>query len=253
MTGRPTMINPRDCSVSIPRDLSAEDSRSETSLSDQSQQAGFREPRESPSMSENQGSTSSRSSRESSLTPVGAKFFTHYTDICALAKEVVGELYHPGIRRKKWSEIQAIISNFDKRLIAWRGHLVAPFDNADDSPDPEIESCRVALRIAFHSTRTIINRPCLCRLDQRNLDQSTRSKGTNRGFAGKCVDSARAVLRLVLYKPDSTILRGGATWWMLLHHLKRALIVILLEVSSEPFPWSSHITRGLECLQTRIC
>lgn len=244
MTGRPTMVNPRDCSVSVPRDRSAEDSLSETSSSERSQQAGFRDQQGSASTSElNEGSDSSRLSRESSLTPVGARFFTHYTDICALAKEVVGALYYPGIRRKKWSEIQTIISNFDKRLIAWREHLSTPFDNADASPDLEIESCRVALRIAFHSTRTIINRPCLCRLDERIVDQSANSKGTNRAFAGKCVDSARAVLRLVLYKPDSTILRRGAIWWMLLHHLKRALTVSLLEVRYPLFSNIRHFVR----------
>lgn len=181
----------------------------------------------------NEGSTNSSLGgfTEISLTPVAARFFVHYTNVCALAKEVVGELYRPGIREKKWSEIQTIMSNFDRRLINWRDRLEPPFDNAEASSDPETETCRIALRIAFHSTRTIINRPCLCRIDHRIANQSRPSKETNRDFANKCVDSARAVLRLVLYKPDSIILRRGATWWMLLHHLKRALTVSLLELA----------------------
>lgn len=237
MTGRPTMINPRDCSVNIPREGSAEDSSAASSLPDQSHETStmdFGTQKDSPSVSdfgEDSNSSSLNFLRGGPLTLVAATFFMHYTDICALSKEVVGELYQPGVRSKKWSEIKTMILDYDKRLLTWRNRLTSPFDNADISPDRETESCRVALRIAFHSARTIINRPCLCRLDQLIADQSIRSKETNRDFANKCVDSARAVLRLVLYKPDSIILRGGATWWMLLHHLKRALTVSLLELA----------------------
>ncbi|KAK4697188.1 hypothetical protein P7C71_g844, partial [Lecanoromycetidae sp. Uapishka_2] len=175
MTGRPTMVNSRDCSVSLPRDLLAEGSPSETSSSEK-----FEEPQQD-GVKDKRGSTSSSELKEGSE--------------------------------------------------AWRDRLTAPFQSADVSPNPELEACRVSLRIAFHSTRTIINRPCLCRLDQWMPDQSATSKGTNREFAGKCIDSARAVLRLVLYKPDATVLQAGAAWWMTLHHLKRALTVSLLELA----------------------
>ena len=233
MTGRPTMINPQDCSVKIPRDSPEEDSSSGTSpgMSRETSVTGYGAQRRGSSVDNE--SISSRPSflREGSLTTVAARFFMHYTDMCGLAREVVESLYRPGIRSKKWSDIKTIIEAFDRRALLWRDRLSPPFDSADISLEPETESCRIALRIVFYSTRIIINRPCLCRLDQRNVDRSVPAQENTRGFANKCIDSARAVLRLVLYKPDSTLLRSGPTWWMLLHHLKRALTVSLLELA----------------------
>ena len=235
MTGRPSMINDRDCSVSIAHALAEEErSPSATSPSDVSHRTSamdFGTQASSGGTSEaGQGSVKGHI-LEYSTTPVASTYFMHYTEVCALAKEVVGELYRPGIRQLKWSVIQNKIENFDKRLLQWRESFLPPFNVAAASRDPEIESCRVALRILFHSTRTIINRPCLCRLEDRIADQSSLSKQKNRGSANKCVDAARSVLDLILNKPESTVLHHGVMWWMLLHHLKRALTVLLLELA----------------------
>ena len=148
-----------------------------------------------------------------------------------LAKEVVGELYQPGIRKKKWAEIESRIEGFDRRLFEWKDGVNPPFNVATPSLDSETESCRVALRILFYSTRTIINRPCLCRIGERIQGQSISSKRMNLSSANRCVDSARATLNLILHKPESTVLHEGTMWWMLLHHLKRALTVLLLELA----------------------
>lgn len=232
MTGRPSMVNKRDCSVSLALDMSDDgESSPEATPSEDSYQTSAQDFGTRASISTSRSSASSRAVRQQPNAPISDIYFKHYTDLCALAKEVVGELYRPGIREKKWAEIQVVIENFDKRLFRWRDALNIPFDVATPSADPEVESCRVALRILFYSTRTIIHRPCLCRLDQHIADQSRSSKATNRGFANKCVDSARSVLDLILNKPESTVLHHGAMWWMILHHLKRALTVLLLELS----------------------
>ena len=164
-------------------------------------------------------------------TQTAAIYFVHYTELCLLAKEVMGELYQPGIRNLKWSDIESSIERFDRRLFEWKDDVNPPFDAASPSLDPETESCRVTLRILFYSTRTIINRPCLCRIGERIRDQSSSSKWENISSAKKCVDSARATLNLILHKPDSTILNEGTMWWILLHHFKRALTVLLLELA----------------------
>ena len=158
-------------------------------------------------------------------------YFVHYAELCMLVKEVVSELYQPGIRSKERSEVQSRIDSFDNRLFEWKDGVNPPFDVASPSSDPETESCRVALRILFYSTRIIINRPCLCRIQERIEDQKRSSKWKNINSANKCVESARALLNLILHKPDSITLREGTLWWMLLHHLKRALTVLLLELT----------------------
>ena len=148
-----------------------------------------------------------------------------------LAKEVMGDLYYPGIRKKKQPDIRRIIDRFDRRLFEWKDGVNAPLDTASPSVDTETESCRVALRLLFHSTRIIINRPCLCKIKERMQEQSSTFKRQSLSSANKCVQSARATLTLIIYKPEATIIREGTTWWMLLHHLKRSLTVLLLELA----------------------
>lgn len=235
MTGRPSMINIRDCSVILPMALAEAKSPSSTNSPSESsyQNPATHKKRRTSSigiLESGQGTFSNRMLKYDT-TQTAAVFFVHYAELCMLAKEVVGELYRPGIRKIKWSDIQSKIAEFDKKLFEWKDGVNPPLDVASPSLDPETESCRVSLRILFHSTRTIINRPCLCRLGERIQNQSSSSKRTDRSSANNCVESARATLSLILHKPDSTVLHEGTMWWMLLHHAKRALTVLLLELA----------------------
>ena len=233
ITGRPSMVNDEDCTVPILHALSEElaPSVSGTSPSETSATMDYSTRRSSSSISESSQSALKMRVLEQCKTPIASTYFLHYTNLCALAKEVVGDLYHPKIRQCKWSEVQTKMDRFNKRLHHWQESLHPMFKATAKSADAEIESCRIALLILFHSTSTIINRPCLCRIDERMGDQSSASKNRNHSFANTCVESARRILDLILNEPESAILHQGVTWWMLLHHLKRALTVILLELS----------------------
>ena len=233
LTGRPTMINPRDCSVTIPRSL-AEGTSTTTSPSESSYKRSAFEGKLRSSisnMSEPEKGLSLNSMMKHDTTRTAAIYFVHYAELSILVMQVVGELYQPDIRNKKRPEIQRTIDGFDTRLFEWKDGVSPPFDVASPSTDPETESCRVALRILFYSTRTIIHRPCLCRIKERIQDRSSSSKGRSISSASKCVESARATLNLILHKPESIILCEGTKWWMLLHYHKRALTVLLLELA----------------------
>ena len=237
MTGRPSMINLRDCSVTIPKSFAEGASGtiktppSEYSYKRSAKSSTYRPSSSSISEPERQSFVNTVMEHETTRTAV--IFFVHYVELCTLVKEVVGELYRPGIRKKKWSGILSKIETFDSRLFEWKNGVIPPLDDAisPTNSDPETESCRVALHILFHSTRVVINRPCLCRNVERTQDPSKSSKEGQVSAANKCVESARATVSLILHKPESTILHEGTMWWMLLHHLKRALTVLLLELA----------------------
>ena len=235
MTGRPSMINNRDCSVTIPKTLAEEKSpgTATSPFESSSQRTAIRIKRRTPSsdLSESRQRSSLNKGMKDGTTRTAALYFIHYAELCALAKEVIGELYYPGIRIKRQADIQRIINTFDTRLFEWKDSLDPPFNTASPSIDPETESCAVALRLLFHSTRIIINRPCLCKIKERIQDRSSAFQRQNVNSANKCVQSARATLNLILYKPEATMIREGTMWWMLLHHLKRSLTVLLLELA----------------------
>ena len=236
ITGRPTMVNDRDCTVPLLHALSEEaiPETSNTSPSDMSATLSameFSTHRSPSATSESKRSSLKLRMLQQSKTPVESTYFMHYTELCALAKKIVGDLYRPEIRQYKWSEIQMKMDDYNKQLQRWRESLYPPFNVATKSADTETESCRAALLILFYSTSTIINRPCLCRLKERIPERSSSSKEKNRNFANNCIKSARSVLDLILNEPEATILHQGVTWWMLLHHLKRALTIVLLELA----------------------
>ena len=237
MTGRPSMINPRDCSVTIPKSLAEGGSVPMKSppfeYSYQRSAMFITHRRSTSSMSDHDEQSFVDTVMEHETTRTAEIFFVHYVELCTLVKEAVGELYRPGIRKKQWPGILSEIENFDSKLFEWKNGVNPPLDVAVSPKysDPETESCRVALHILFHSTRVVINRPCLCRNAERTQDPSNSSKEGQVSAANKCVESARATVSLILHKPESTILHEGTMWWMLLHHLKRALTVLLLEMA----------------------
>ena len=237
MTGRPSMINLRDCSVTVPKPSAEGGSGTiNTPRSEFSYQRSAKSSTHGPSsssMSDFEKHSFVNTVMEHETTRTAKIFFLHYVELCTLVKEAVGELYRPGIRQKKWPGIQSRMEVFDSRLFEWKDGVSPPLDNAvsPTNSDPETESCRVALHILFHSTRVVINRPCLCRNVERTQDSSESSKKGQVSAANKCVESARATVSLILHKPESTILHEGTMWWMLLHHLKRALTVLLLELA----------------------
>ena len=236
MTGRPSMINLRDCSVTVPKPSAEGGSgTTNTPLSEYSYQKSAKSSTHGPSssnMSDSGQHLFVNTVMEHDTTQTATIFFVHYVELCTLVKEAVGELYRPGIRQKKWTGIQSKMEDFDSKLFEWKNGVNPPLNDAvTTNSDPEIESCRVALHILFHSTRVVINRPCLCRNVERTQTSPESSKEGQVSAANKCVESARATVSLILHKPESSILHEGTMWWMLLHHLKRALTVLLLELA----------------------
>ena len=234
MTGRPSMVRDRDCTITVPPLMAKQGSSRgfgtyhQTSLTSSLDYAGRASG--SPMSPPIQGVVDSRTP-EPLKTPEVEAYFYHYVVLNSFAQQVIARLYCPDIRHMKWSEIQRRIEELDGELVRWNTALPTPFKFDQPTQDSEIESYRVALGILSQSIRTLINRPCLCRLDRRIPDQSQHSKTLNHAAAHKCVSSARAVLRLISERPHNAVLYQGTLWWMILHHLKRAATVVLLELA----------------------
>ena len=255
MTGRPSMIRNRDCTVTL-SPLRAEDGSLReiknfqqahmTSSLDYGCRA-FNSPGSAPL----QGVVDSSLS-ELSKTPKADAYFYHYVALNDLAQQAIAELYCPEIKHMKWSEIQRRIEELDGKLVHWNAGLPVPFNSDQPVQDPEVESYRIALAILSCSIRTVINRPCLCRLDRRITDQSTRSNTINQAAAHRCVASARAVIQLISSKPYNVALHQGTLWWMILHHHKRAATVVLHELAYRAEHMPSEAEEILDIAKTAV-
>lgn len=82
-----------------------------------------------------------------------------------------------------------------------------------------------------HSTRTIINRPALCRTARQVLHQSDESVRVSQAAASRCVHAARAILQFLPGESRESNLDDSPIWYTLLHHIKRSATVLLLELA----------------------
>ena len=96
---------------------------------------------------------------------------------------------------------------------------------------PQSEPLRAALVVLYYSTRTIINRPALCRKERQFLHQSDESIQINNNAAHRCVNSARGILKFLPGGSNETRLSQSPIWWTLIHHIKRSAAVLLLELA----------------------
>lgn len=109
--------------------------------------------------------------------------------------------------------------------------LPAEFDLRDRTDVRQSEPLRAALAMLSYSTRTIINRPALCRTERRLLHQSDESIRYSQEAAHRCVNSARAMLRFLPGESEATNVNLSPIWWIQLHHMKRSATVLLLELA----------------------
>lgn len=240
MTSRPPMVHDRDCNVSLPS-LNSQDQ----ALADQ--KPGFESvstrdfARRTSSLSlswpafgSGSGSAGQQPSLLASRRLKSTIYFRCYVEINAFAQLAVSQLYNPEIRHLKWSEIQKRIRELDEKLLEWASNLPKTVNLQDPFPSDAAgkkEPLQRALGILFYGTRTIINRPTLCRLDRLIIRQSDMSRDINRDMAKKCVHSAQAILAFLPDEPELDIIYSGPLWWAMHRHLKRAGTVLLLELA----------------------
>jgi len=116
-------------------------------------------------------------------------------------------------------------------LESWRQTLPSVFDFTKKQRDQQFVRQRMSLGFFYFSTLTIINRPCLCRIDRKIPDESDKARDFNRETAARCVNAARGMLDLLPDEPNAVGLYKIAPWWCLVHYLMQAATVLMLELS----------------------
>ena len=224
ITGRPSMIRARDCTVPLPSLSTRKESFSDTQSSNISH---------APSPMEAARDLGSFNVIPAPM-PDSAKspaYFLYYVELNTLAQAAVTKLYAPEVKHLKWAKIQKRITELDQELLQWSTKVSKTFDVQTPPVNPQSEAYRTALGILFNSTRAIIHRPCLCRLDRRIPHQSKNSHELNLDCANKCVHAARAILAHLPDRFNLQVFHSGPLWWLLHPHLKRACTVLILELA----------------------
>lgn len=168
MTGRPSCIHDKDCSVPMPRpvDEDRSDDGFDAALRRYSEIAGpeslssnrlsfsssfaFQVPPSTPQpLSSTTASSASSPSTSKTVVPstrtpasipfgtsgrYPSTYFVEHTKLNQITAEILSELYSPATRNKSWSDIQGVISAMELKVKKWRANLppLLDFNNRRD-------------------------------------------------------------------------------------------------------------------------
>ncbi|KAH7402520.1 fungal-specific transcription factor domain-containing protein [Pyrenochaeta sp. MPI-SDFR-AT-0127] len=241
--GRATLGVNRNCSVPLPLPISSGDiegSIIESRFGDQIMMSAGQSLRELSTPPEKQPGSSETISEMSTS-------FTERTNSGTYLKKIVRlfqitqdalHLYDAGMVSESWESSQKVIAQLEKDLAMWATSLP---DGLDFFHRGAVIGHRYrreqnTLEILYHSTKILVTRPCLCRLDCISANPSTSSNNFNRQMAVTCVASAKAIANLLANEPEYHVvtLYEVYPWWSMVHHIMRSLVVLLLEVAHGP-------------------
>lgn len=267
MTGRPTSVLERDCTAPLPLPVDeelifrGESVASSTHTASKSRRYSSSQESHhadntvstpssthstkattSPTEAYSPASQQSANERSGAGSPNHATYFFHHTKLSLLTNEVLNRLYRAGVISESWVAIQTIISTLESKLEQWRSELPPLFDFTKKQRDQQFLRQRMSLGFFYYSTLTIINRPCLCRMDKKIPNESGKAKDFNRSTAVSCVHAAKDMLEMLPDEPNPIGLYKVCPWWCLVHHLMQAVTILMLELSfrSEHLPYEAE-------------
>ena len=260
MTGRPTSFSETDCTATAPLPVEEDSFLGNTTSSPLDiallQRLSGQELRQTdvamstPSPSSHLSklkispaeSISPSQERKQVVTPSNALYFAYHTKLSTFSNEVLNRLYRADTMSKSWADVQSNIASLNLNIEKWRAELPSVFDFTKKQRDQLFVRQRMSLGFFYYSILTIINRPCLCRIDRKVPGQSGKAKNFNRETAMKCVHAARDMLEMLPQEPNGVGLYTVAPWWCLVHYLMQAATVLMLELSYR----SEHMLNEVE-------
>jgi hypothetical protein len=243
MTGRPSIGVNRTCSVPLPLPLSStdiEDAIIESRFSEQ--------PPRLSSLLAQYSSTSSAATPDSAhhmipdppssdLVQANSGSYLKSTIQLGEITQDALSLYTTNTGDQTWQQIQEHIYRLSNKIDWWAKSLPDGFNFLKLAGFARLNHVRerTALDILYHGTIILITRPCLCRLDRRINHQTTRTSDFDQRSALTCVESAKAVARLLPEGPhlDIVTLYEAGPWWTMVHTIMQSLTILLLEISYE--------------------
>jgi hypothetical protein len=136
-------------------------------------------------------------------------------------RTVLTRLYSARTANSTWEEIQGVIKSLLKETSEWAAvALSGDLGYANANLEPTARHERLLLEFHYYSTKILITRPCLCRLDRHIKDQSESSDNFNQQMAETCVKAAQSLTHLLPDQPDPVYLYQNGPWWSIVHHSK---------------------------------
>ncbi|KAF2856860.1 hypothetical protein T440DRAFT_12250 [Plenodomus tracheiphilus IPT5] len=172
-------------------------------------------------------------------------YLKNVVQLCEITQEAL-HLYGTSTVGQSWQSIQHTIASLTDELEVWATSLPdgLKFFDRRNLMGRQYFREQNTLEILYHNTRILINRPCLCRLDRRIINQTAISNEFNEKAAAACVASAKGIAQLLPSDAERHLvnLYESGPWWSMVHNIMQSIVVLLLEISlsSKTFPEDRH-------------
>jgi hypothetical protein len=237
LTGRPSSTVGLLCSVPQPHTLVSEDRDEMTNESQSGDQRRRSLMSDGTTIRQQAGAGPAQQNLDFyAATPEIASSGAYLRSILDLSNitQAVLELYSISTARESWESVQSMIAYHNDGLDAWATALPGGLNfllrsNVEHSSTREQRT----LDILYQSTKILITRPCLCRLDRRGSSQIAGSDTLSRRAALLCVEAAKTIAALL---PDVTLgnpvaLYQAGPWWQMVHIIMQAITVLCLQIA----------------------
>ncbi|KAK7513248.1 fungal-specific transcription factor domain-containing protein [Phyllosticta citriasiana] len=160
--------------------------------------------------------------------------FRHHVLLGLIAQKAIVKLYSAATVTESWEAARDSIVALSKEIDQWYSNLPPKYQFYHNSTPATLRE-RTLLGFSFYSTKILLNRPCLCRIDVRMKNIGEHSKVVNDERSRECVRAARSMADLLPdgAEPDVLWLYCNGPWWCIVHHLMQAITVFMLELAFE--------------------
>ncbi|CAN9174537.1 unnamed protein product [Alternaria alternata] len=224
ITGRPPVVAFEDCTVSLPRSLAGE----RVDAKDSSRKLAGRDA----------GCNSPQTTRDSRTSESGQRdlgrdhYLINHVNITIISQKALLKLYSPRTAARSWESVQGSILGLLNELEEWsEAALLKGRRAAKKEHVMGIEREQFLLKAEYLSTRILVTRPCLCRIERRIRDESNASAKFNRTSAEACVRAALEMTQLFPDEPDLDFIYSKGPWWAIVHLIMQSIAVLILEMT----------------------
>lgn len=199
ITGRPRIINPQDCTVSLL-------SHPETSKEGSTQSIRMQKTPISDGTSE-------------SLANIDMdKCLAAWTRLDVIQHEVLSSLYSPKSVRRSWNIIQTRIASLMTEMDEWAQDALATAGSGKAMVEgPHQTKGEIILFFYYQSARICVTRPCLCRLDRRVEDRNASPSTFVQDTADACIQAALNIASGLPRHTSYRWLYEMGPWWSGIH------------------------------------
>ncbi|KAF2030932.1 hypothetical protein EK21DRAFT_64343 [Setomelanomma holmii] len=224
ITGRPPVIAFEDCTVPLPHSLPGE----------------LQQPRPTPrhTSRKRNGHASPQTTGNSVASDTGkhilnsGRYLIGHIKVTLISQKALLNLYSPRTAAQSWEFIQGKISEMLTELEEWSTTALPEGRRGLGKKDKtKHEREQFLLKTDYWSTKMLITRPCLCRIERRIRNESSTSANFNTTSAEACVEAALEMVKLFPDQPDLDFLYSKGPWWAVVHIIMQSMAVLLLEMA----------------------